>query len=38
MALLLQREKRKGLTDMHTLNLSIERKKLDPKDANEVEM
>ncbi len=30
--------KRKGYTDMHTLNLSEELKELDPKDANEVEM
>ena len=29
--------KRKGFTDMHTLNLS-EEYELDPKDANEVEM
>ena len=30
--------KRRGFDDMHTLDLSVERKKLDPKDANEVEM
>lgn len=30
--------KRRGLTDIHTLYLNIEKKKMDPKDANEVEM
>jgi hypothetical protein len=29
--------KRRGLTDMHCIYF-VERKKLDPKDANEVEM
>ena len=32
------KQKRKGYSDMHTLNLSKELKELDPKDANEVEM
>ena len=30
--------KRRGLIDMHTLNLSQEMKELDPKDADQVEM
>jgi len=30
--------KRKGLDDMHTLHISIEKRKLDPKDCDEVEI